>query len=236
MQEAWRDTAGAARDRRTEGDWRAIAGAARAEFGAAVTSAIAAGRLDRAARHRWLAAEAALCRISALALESLSAWHATQPVLQATALAWASAFHADGRAAAAGARGIAAAMPLLPAQVGPWKAFLRSACTSARAGEALGAVACHAALGCAPLCAFPANAEGFPDASDGCGYLARRGQRAPGDGLQCDALLDAYAAAALAAGAQRARDWYRLLLDDVLTPVPRAGAEESGGVGNDAHA
>ena len=231
MLAGWQGGDGAARDRPGDGAWQAVASAGRFEVASAVADAVAAGRLDGAARHRWLAAEAALCRIAALALESLSSWHVAQPVLRDTALAWAAGFHADGRAAAAEARGFAAAAPTLPPEIGPWKAFLRATCASARAGEALGAVAFHAGLGSAPLCG-PTHLDIVAAArvDAGHGYLARRGRRACGDDRQRDALLDAYAAAALAAGARRARDWYRALLGEVLDP-PRA-ATASGGAGH----
>lgn len=206
--------------------WQEVILACQHELAEAVIRSIDAGGLDRAGYLYWLATESALCRLGATALEAVSAWHATQPPLRAAALAWAGTLHIHARAAAADVRRIDVIAPALPPQIGPWQAFLQSTCGSARAGEALGAVVLHARLMRGPVRGAIAAVAGLPFAGDpGCGYLLQRSQPEHDfDYRQQAALLDAYSAAALAAGARRAADWYRALLDAVLTSSPTAAA------------
>lgn len=156
----------------------------------------------------WLMGEAAVAVMCAEAMDALAGWHATTPELRATSRAWAADLRQLARLAATDMRALAspgrAATPVLE----EWRVFLASASGSQRAGEALGAVALHARL-------FPGRAGpvleamcGMPFARSASRYLARRREGETGAvRVARDQLLDAYAEAALAAGAQRATLW-----------------------------
>lgn len=163
---------------------------------------------DRAAYLDWLSGEAAIAVLCADAMDVLSAWHANAAVARATAQAWAAGLRELARLAAADLRtmdaGGASPSPLIEA----WSGFLVGASGSQRAGEALGAIALHSRV-------LPGRAEAAldamaaaPFARSASRYVAQRRQ-AEGAAVraQRDDLLGAYAAIAIAAGAQRAAIW-----------------------------
>lgn len=205
--------------------WRAVVLGAQGATADAIAAAAGDGRLDRDRYQHWLAVESALCRLDALALESLSAWHAAQPPLQEAARAWAARLQDASRAAAADVRRIDVIAPALPRQLAPWQAFLDATCGTARAGEALGAVLLHAGLMRGPMRAAVAVVVALPFAA-GHAYLRQRCQpECEQEALRQQRLLDTYSAAALAVGARRAADWYGALLADLLH-APCALADE----------
>lgn len=190
--------------------------------------AVAIGRraLDRQRYQHWLAIESALCRLDALALEAIATWHAAAPELHATALAWAAAQRADAQAAAAEVRGLDGMAPALPAQLGEWQAFVTDAAATSRAGEALGTVVLHARLMRGPMrqTAQATTALSFVGPGTASAYLLRRSQPDDGDTAAARAaLLDAYAASALAAGVARAARWYGAITTALLSTPPDAG-------------
>ncbi len=205
--------------------WQDVVLAAQLDTADALASAIGEGRLNRHSYQHWLATESALCRLNALAMEALSAWHGAQPTLRSAAQGWSTALRADALAAAADVRWIGGTTAAMPPQLGTWQTFLESACLSARAGEALGAIVLHVRLMRGPMReAIAAIAELPFAAGDSCSYLLQRRQPETGpDHHGREALLDAYSGAALAVGAQRAAEWYRAALVSVLIPKCRTG-------------
>lgn len=206
---------------RTGRCWQDVVLAAQLDLADDLARAIGEGRLHRASYQHWLATESALCGLDALALDALSAWHGPQPTLRAAAQGWATAMRGDALAATADIGKIDAVTVALPQPLGSWQAFVASACASARAGEALGAVVLHARLLHGPMREAIAAVVALPFVAGHAGsYLLQRGQPDTGPQQQRrEALLDAYSAAALAAGAQRAADWYRAVMDAVLAPA-----------------
>jgi hypothetical protein len=215
--------------------------AAQSELAGTLDRAIGQGRLTTDPYRSWLALEASLCSINANALDRAAAWHGTQPALQAHAHAWAATIRNDAAFAATEATSgnrrlrtppdgasrdaTASGMPArhrATAEIQAWRAFMELAVPSARAGEALGAVALHARLMRGPMREAIGAIAALPwVAGIGCRYLLRR--REP-DATPSDdhALLDAYAASALTVGAQRATGWYRAAMQRVLWPTEPA--------------
>lgn len=156
----------------------------------------------------WLMVEAAVAVLCAGAMDDLAAWHGSEPGLRGTAQAWAVELRGMARLAAADLRAIGGVVSPPPPLVEEWRVFLEDASGSQRAGEALGAIALHSRL--LPGRAGPALSAllGLPVARAAPHYLARRGH-AEADAVRVarDGLLDAYAGAALVAGAQRASTW-----------------------------
>lgn len=205
-------------DARPPRRWQDVVLVAQQDFAGALAGAIADGRLNRQTYQHWLATESAVCRINALALDAVADWHISQPQLRAAVHAWATMMRDDALAAAADVRAIDGMAAATPRPLVQWQAFLESASRSSRAGEALGAVVLHAGLMRGPMHeAITAVLELPFVPRRGGGYLLQRRQSdvaAVHDGRQ--ALLDAYAAAALATGAQRAADWHCAALESVL--------------------
>lgn len=156
----------------------------------------------------WLIHEAGVAVLCAEAMEALAGWHAGQPALRATAQAWAAELRELARLAATDLRAIGGATPAPPPVLDEWRVFLAGASTSQRAGEALGAVALHSRVLPGKAGAALAALRGMPFARAASHYPARRGQDET-DAVRNarDLLLDAYASAALAAGARRAAVW-----------------------------
>ncbi len=188
--------------------WQDVVELCQVDIAEALTREIGAGRFDRACYQNWLAMESVACRIGALSLDAVAEWHGAQPALQATARLWACDLREDAQVAARDVRvldGMAASPPPPLAQ---WHAFANAAGASQRAGEALGAVLLHSCLFDGAM--RPAVATlGLLPFTRGSHYLQRRLQSAYARDPECAALLDAYAATALAVGAQRAAGWYR---------------------------
>lgn len=233
-----RDGAGSALPGRC---WQDVVLAAQRELVGTLEHAIAQGRLTTDPYRSWLALEASLCSINANALDRVAAWHGAQPGLQAHAHAWAAAIRNAAACAAteatcrtrrlatpAGGASRDATPTGMPArhrsaaQIQAWREFMAVAVPSVRAGEALGAVALHAHLMRGPMREAIGTIVALPwVAGIGCSYLLER--RAPDTPAPGDyALLDAYAASALAVGAQRAMGWYRAALQRVLWPAEHA--------------
>lgn len=198
--------------------WQDVVLVAQQDLAAALAGAVADGRLNRQTYQHWLATESAVCRINALALDAVADWHVSQPHLRAAVHAWATTMRDDALVAAADVRAIDGMTAATPPPLVPWQAFLESTSRSSRAGEALGAVVLHAGLMRGPMHKAITAMLALPFVSPRCGgYLLQRRQSdlaAIHDARQ--ALLDAYAAAALATGAQRAADWHRAALESVL--------------------
>lgn len=175
------------------------------------------GGFGREAYFDWLCGEAAIAVLCADAMDVLSAWHVNDARARSTAQAWAGGLRELARLAAADLRvmeaGSSTPTPLLEA----WSGFLADASGSQRAGEALGAIALHSRVlpgrGAAALDAMAAA----PFVRAASRYLARR-RRGESDAerAQRDELLGAYAATAIAAGAQRAAAW---TLDAVVIAI-----------------
>lgn len=205
-------------DARRQPAWRQVVASAQSSLARALAEAIAARRLDRQRYQHWLAMEFLLARTGAGVLERLGAWHGGEPPLRATALAWATSLHDDASAAAADVRELGGIAPPPPAALAHWHLYAESAGRSQRAGEALGTVLLHAQL-------LEGTGRDIVElvlelpflATGGQRWLRRRSSVVP-DPREGDrqALIDAWSAAALAAGAQRAADWHREALADVL--------------------
>jgi len=198
--------------------WPQVLASAQSALADALADAIAERRLDRQRYQHWLAMEFALARIGAGVLERLGAWHGGEPSLRATALEWATALRDDARAAAADVRALDGIAPPPPAALAHWHVYAEAACRSQRAGEALGTVLLHAQL-------LEDREHGIVElllelpflATEGHRWLKRRGRAAPtSDAGNRQALINAWSASALAAGAQRAADWHRDALAEVL--------------------
>jgi hypothetical protein len=224
--------------------WQDVVLAAQRELAETMHRAIGQGRLTTDPYRSWLALEASLCSINANALDRAAAWHGAQPALQAHAHAWAAAIRNDAALAATEATSRSrrlgtptdgAALDATPsglparhraaAEIQQWHAFMALAVPSARAGEALGAVALHARLMRGPMREAIGAIAALPWVSGiGRGYLLQR--REPDVSAPNDlALLDAYAASALTVGAQRATVWYRAAMQRVLWPTEHASVD-----------
>lgn len=202
--------------------WQDVVLSAQLDLADALVPAIGEGRLNPHSYRDWLATESALCQLNALAMDELSRWHGAQPTLRSAALGWAMDLRADALAADADMQRIGGRPTPLPTQLGAWQSFLQSTCVSARAGEALGVVVLHARLMRGPMREPIAAIAELPFVVGGsCSYLLQRRQPDIDPEHQGrEALIDAYAAAALAAGAKRAADWYRAAWGSVLAPEP----------------
>jgi hypothetical protein len=204
---------------RPGGHWQDVVLLAQQALARTLAHAAADGRLDRHTYQHWLATESAICRINALALDTLADWHVSLPQLRAVVHAWATATRDDALIAAADVRAIDGMAAALPSQLAPWQAFLETGSRSTRAGEALGAVVLHAKLMRGPMIrdAIAAMTDLPFVPIRGSRYLLQRGQPEPVVlQREREALLDAYSGTALAAGAQRAAGWYRDALAAVL--------------------
>lgn len=170
----------------------------------------------------WLMGEAAIAVLCAEAMDDLAGWHGGEPGLRGAAQAWAIELREKARLAAADMRaaGGVASPPL--SLLEEWRAFLAGVSGSQRAGEALGAIALHSRLFPGQADAALATLLAMPFARPASQYLARCRQ-AEADAVRVarDRLLDAYAGAALAAGAQRAARW-------ALDAIAMAQAESRG--------
>ena len=203
---------------RRQPDWPQVVASAQSALADALADAIAARRLDRQRYQHWLAMEFALARIDAGVLERLGAWHGGEPSLRATALEWATELRDDARAAAADVRALDGIAPAPPAVLAHWHVYAEAACRCQRAGEALGTVLLHAQL-------LVNSERGIVElvlelpflATNGHRWLERRSRiAAASDAGNRQALANAWSASALAAGAQRAADWHREALAEVL--------------------
>lgn len=210
------DTAGPARaaGESAARRWQDAVELAQVDLAQALARAIALGRFDRASYQNWLAMESVLCRIGALSLDAVASWHGSQSGWQAAAQAWAARLREDARTAAHDVRVLDGVADASPAALGAWHAFAVEAGGSQRAGEALGMVLLHDRLSDGPMRPVAITITGLPFGI-GSQYLRRR-LAAPSGPEQCADLLDAYAAASLAAGAQRAAHWYAVAMADVL--------------------
>lgn len=161
----------------------------------------------------WLLGEAAIAVLCAEAMDALAGWHGSEPALRATAQGWAGALRELAWLAAADMRTSGGAASPPSPLLEEWRVFLAGASGSQRAGEALGAIALHTRLLPGEADAALAALLALPFARAASQYLARR--RRPETEVERaarDRLLDAYAGAALAAGAQRAAAWHRAAL------------------------
>jgi hypothetical protein len=198
--------------------WQDVVALARVGVAETLARAIAQGALTRNGYQDWLAVESVACRIGALSLDAVAGWHVNQPVLRATALAWALELRDRAQSAARDVRvvdGMAAAPPPTIAQ---WHAFVCSAAASQRAGEALGSVLLHGHLFAEPMRAVIATILEMPFSRGGQYLAARlRADLPAATQEERDALCNAYSASALAVGAQRAAGWYRAALSAVMS-------------------
>lgn len=205
------------------GGWQEIARQAQVELADVLATAIAGGGLDRG-YGPWLALDSALSRTGALALERLADWHGGHPTLRATAQSWAHDLREDALAAAADLRasGVTGSLPLAPV-VAQWHGYVSAACASPRAGEALGTVLLHGVLLHGAVRPIATEAMALPLAGAGRAWLGRRLRNQPGltPGVGRADLCAAWPASALAAGARRAWEWYRV----ALAAIPGFGHE-----------
>lgn len=194
--------------------WQDVVELAQVEFAEVLTRCIGMARFDRVRYQNWLAMESVLCRIGALSLDAVASWHGSQPAWQASAQAWAARLREDAHVAAHDVRVLDGLADASPAALGAWHAFAVEAGGSQRAGEALGAVLLHDRLIEGPMRPVAITITELPFGV-GSQYLRRRMQQ-PSGAEHREELLDAYAAASLAAGAQRAAHWYAAAMADVL--------------------
>jgi hypothetical protein len=204
--------------------WTQMAAYAQQVLAGALAAAIADERLDRERYQHWMAMESAACRIGALVLDRLADWHGGQPQLRSTALGWATSLREDALAAAADMRALDGCATSPPEMLARWHAYADAACRSPRAGAALGTVLLHSHLARgAARDAVDLVLELPYLATRGRSWLLRRREE-PSARVACERqeLMDAWSAAALAAGAQRAAAWHRDALHLVLTSMPAA--------------
>ena len=215
MQTSARDSGS---NQRRQPAWPQVVAAAQSSLADALAEAISARLLDRQRYQHWLAMEFELARIGAGVLERLAGWHGGEPALHATALAWAASLRDDARAAAADVRELDGIAPPLPGPVAHWHLYADAASRSQRAGEALGTVLLHAQLLEAPERGIVELVLELPFLALGGNSWLRRRNSVVATGRMGDrqALVDAWSATALAAGAQRAADWHREALAEVL--------------------
>jgi len=194
--------------------WQDVVELAQAETAGVLLRALALGRFDRVRYQNWLAMESVLCRIGALSLDAVASWHGSRPALQQTVADWAARLREDAHAASHDIRLLDGMAQASPRALAEWHAFASAAGSSQRAGEVLGAVLLHERLSRGPMEAVLATVATLPFGIGGQ-YLKRRLRAAAaGDAGPpgCDALLDAYAAASLALGAQRGASWHAAAL------------------------
>ena len=192
--------------------WQDVVALAQVDVAAVLARAIAQGLLDRDRYQDWLAMESVACRIGALSLDAVACWHGAQPPLRVAAQAWALELREQAQHAARDVRVLDGMAATPPEALGQWRAFASTAGGSQRAGEVLGAMLLHARLFDGPVRAVVGAVRAMPFAHGGQ-YLARRLLGGPdGDSQARSDLLDAYSAAALAVGAQRAAGWYHAAL------------------------
>jgi hypothetical protein len=203
--------------------WEDVAQLAQQDLARQLSRRLGAGAFDRHRYQNWLAMESATCRICALSLDAVAGWHGSQPELQATATAWAGELRDLAHAAARDVRVLDGMASAPPPALARWHAFVDEAAGSQRAGEVLGAVLLHTWLTEGPARAAVAAMGSLPFVARGVDHYLRRRLRAHPDGGGRAGLLDAYAASALTVGAQRAANWYRAALEQVLEP-PETGA------------
>lgn len=200
------------------GRWREVLARAQQQLAATVHAAVAAGDLDRGSYQRWLALEHSLCLIGQGALAAIADWHRAEPALRSAALAWATELAWHAKSAAADIRtldGVTATVP----QVDSWRQFADSTCGSTRAGELLGVVLLHSRLMHGPASAAVTRAATLPFATASGSHLVQRSQPPGGRcGDARDALLQAWPASALAAGALRAAIWHHAALATIFAP------------------
>lgn len=194
--------------------WQDVVELAQVDVAEALARSIALGRFDRARYQNWLAMESVLCRIGALSLDAVASWHGSQPACQAAAHAWAARLREDARIAAHDVRVLDGIADAPSAVLGKWHAFSVETGGSHRAGEALGTVLLHDRLFGGPARVVAITVAGL-SFNVGSQYLRRR-MDPPSAAEPREELLDAYAAASLAAGAQRAAHWYAAAMAEVL--------------------
>lgn len=194
--------------------WQDVVELAQVDVAQALARSIGLGRFDRASYQNWLAMESVLCRIGALSLDAVASWHDSRPAWQATARAWAARLREDAHTAAHDVRVLDGVADASPVALSAWHAFAAEAGGSQRAGEALGTVLLHDRLIDGPMRPVAITITELPFVI-GSQYLRRR-MEAPPAPEHCADLLDAYAAASLAVGAQRAAHWYAVAMAEVL--------------------
>jgi len=194
--------------------WQDVVELAQVDVAEALARSIGLGRFDRVRYQNWLAMESVLCRIGALSLDAVASWHGSQPACQMAAHAWAARLREDARIAAHDVRALDGVADAPPAALGTWHAFAVEAGGSQRAGEVLGTMLLHDRLFGGPVRAVATTVAALPF-NVGSQYLRRRVEP-PSAPEHREELLDAYAAASLAAGAQRAAHWYAAAMAEVL--------------------
>jgi hypothetical protein len=197
--------------------WQDVVELAQINVAEALARAIGLGRFDRVRYQNWLAMESVLCRIGALSLDAVASWHGSHRVLQATVCDWAARLRVDAQAASHDIRVLDGMAYASPNALAAWYSFACTAASSQRAGEALGAVLLHEHLFQGPMMAVVGTLTTMQFGVGGQ-YLKRRlGAAEVGeDVLAWSAVLDAYASASLAVGAQRAANWYTAALAQAL--------------------
>ena len=203
--------------------WQEILSATQDRVLALIAPMAIAGDLDRTRYLHWMAAESALCRIHAAALDGAGAWYDAQPHILGTLQQWAHDLRHDAQLAADDARALGGIAGPTPAEFAQWHAFVRHACGTLRVGEALGAVLLPTRALRGPAREAIARVVGLPMAAGAGRYLQRR--LLPDSLAAHDAratVLELYAASSLAKGSQRAADWYLAALQGVLRPAPAA--------------
>jgi hypothetical protein len=194
--------------------WQDVVELAQVDVAEALARSIGLGRFDRVRYQNWLAMESVLCRIGALSLDAVASWHGSQPACQMAAHAWAAQLREDARIAAQDVRVLDGVADARPAALAAWHAFAVEAGSSQRAGEALGTVLLHDHLFGGPMRAVAITIAELPFGV-GSRYLRNR-MEPPSGAERREELLYAYAAASLAAGAQRAARWYAGAMGEAL--------------------
>jgi hypothetical protein len=157
-------------------------------------------------------------------MDAIAGWHGSEPALRATAQDWAAELRELAWLAAADMRTAGGATSTPSPLLEEWRLVLDGATGSQRAGEALGAIALHSRLLPGDADAVLATLLAMPFARCASQYLARRRRpEAVTARTGRDRLLDAYASAALAAGALRAAAWHRAAMAIAQTPTPTRG-------------
>lgn len=204
--------------------WQDVVLLAQLDLARQLAHGLAGGALDRSRYQDWLAMESATCRICALSLDAVANWHGSQAGLQAIATAWAGDLRDFAQAAARDVRTLDGMANAPPPALQRWHAFVGEAAGSQRAGEVLGAVLLHTWLMEGPARAAVAALGSLPFVARGVDHYLQRRLCADPDAGGRAVLLDAYAATALAVGAHRAANWYRVALAQVLQ-APENGGE-----------
>jgi hypothetical protein len=207
--------------------WQDVARLAQLDVAEALSRAIGNGGLDQDVYRNWLAMESALCRIGALSLDAAARWHASQPALQAGALAWSGQLREQAACAAQDVQALGGNAAVSELPLAQWRAFIESTCGSQRAGEAIGTVLLHAHLSEGPMRSLLATIRTLPFAGPAWEryLLCRLRPMDEAARQQREALLDAYSATALATGAERAARWYGAAMMRLLAPMPTSPPE-----------